>query len=291
MPSEINIKIGDITTAVEWKSGQSGFNIPRAYRSFISDGRADILLGLHLGTPELELGDKVFNSPPIWSLYRNGDASFIHIFDQHSDLRRLLALPPQFKQAVLYFAEPDGQFIDPFFGPTMELLMINYLARGRGVIIHACGIEYNGKGMLFAGESGAGKSTLANLWNRDIGTTVLSDDRTLVRQIDGELWMYGTPWHGEAKFGSPRGIKLEKIFFLRHSQNNAVQPLSVTKSVLKLLQCSFPPYWDAAGMEFTMELFEELATRVPCYELMFEPDKRVIDLLKGYVDTAISINS
>ena len=94
----------------------------------------------------------------------------------------------------------------------MELLMINYLARGHGVIIHACGIDNNGIGMLFAGESGAGKSTLANLWNQEAGVAVLSDDRTLVRQIDGEWWLFGTPWHGEAKFGSRRGIKLEKSF-------------------------------------------------------------------------------
>ena len=163
----------------------------------------------------------------------------------------------------------------------MELLMINYLARGHGVIIHACGIDNNGIGMLFAGESGAGKSTLANLWNQEAGVAVLSDDRTLVRQIDGEWWLFGTPWHGEAKFGSRRGIQLEKIFFLRHSQKNAVQPLSSAASVLRLLQSSFPPFWDAAGMEYSMKLFEALATRVACAELSFWPDERVIQFVNA----------
>ena len=160
------------------------------------------------------------------------------------------------------------------------MLMINYLAQGHGVILHACGIEYDSKGMLFAGESGAGKSTLANLWNQASGVDVMSDDRTLVRQIDGELRMYGTPWHGEAKFGSARGVRLDKIFFLRHAQNNKIQSLSTIQSVQKLLQCSFPPYWDAAGMEYTMGFFEQLTTRVPCYELTFEPDERVIEMFR-----------
>jgi hypothetical protein len=281
MPKILKIKTGDITTAIEWQSGQIEFDIPQAYQPFIADGPGDIRLSLHLGAPELELGDKVFDCQPIWSLHRNSVESVIDIFDHHPNLRRFLVFPPQLNRADLFFAAPGGQFIDPFFGPTMELLMINYLSRGQGVIIHACGIEHNGNGLLFTGESGAGKSTLANMWKREKGVTVLSDDRTMVRYIDGEFRMYGTPWHGEAKFGSPRGVKLEKIFFLRHSQKNAVQPLSVNRSVLKLLQCSFPPYWDAAGMEFTMGFFEELTTRVPCHELAFEPDKRVIEVIKS----------
>jgi hypothetical protein len=289
MPSNLKINIGTITTAVEWQSGQFEFATPPSYKPFICNGRADLHLELHLGAPELELGNKGFDSPPIWSLYRNGDASAVKIFDSFPGLKRLLVLPFQFKRADLYFTEPDGRFIDPFFGPTLELLMINYLAQGYGVIIHACGIEHNGTGLLFTGESGAGKSTLANLWDREKAATVLSDDRTIVRYIDGEFRMYGTPWHGEAKFGAPPGVKLEKIFFLRHSQKNTIQPLSRVESVLRMLQCSFPPYWDAAGMEFTMKFFEKVATHVSCHELAFEPDKRVIDLIRRCADTAAGI--
>jgi len=289
MPSNFKINIGDITTAVEWQSGRYEFDIPQAYQPFIAAGPGDIRMNLHLGAPELELGDKVFDSQPIWCLHRNGAESIIDIFDHHPDLRRLLVFPRQLNRADLFFAAPGGKFIDPFFGPAMELLMVNHLAQGQGAIIHACGIEYNGNGLLFTGESGAGKSTLANMWNREKRAAVLSDDRTIVRYIDGEFRMYGTPWHGEAKFGSPEGVKLEKIFFLRHSQKNAIQPLSRVESVLQMLQCSFPPYWDAAGMEFTMGFFENVATHVSCHELAFEPDKRVIDLIKGHADTASSV--
>jgi hypothetical protein len=120
------------------------------------------------------------------------------------------------------------------------------------------------------------------MWSREKGATVLSDDRTIVRYMDGEFRMYGTPWHGEAKFGSPRGVKLENIFFLRHGRKNAIETLSGSESVLKLLQCSFPPYWDAAGMEYTLRFFEKLSKRVPCCELAFKPDDSVIEMIKRY---------
>ena len=147
--------------------------------------------------------------------------------------------------------------------------------------MHACGIERDGKGYLFAGESGAGKSTLARLWGRQKGVNVFSDDKTIVRQKDGQYWMYGTPWHGEAKFGAPGGVKLENIFFLRHASRNAIQEVTGVPLVTQFLKCSFPPYWDAAGMEFAMEFFSDLAAAVSCQALSFTPDKQVIEFMRA----------
>jgi hypothetical protein len=50
-------------------------------------------------------------------------------------------------------------------------------------------------------------------------------------------------------------------------------------TVQQLLQCSFPPFWEAAGMEYTLELFSELSAAVPCYQLDFKPDRSAIDYI------------
>jgi len=282
MSTLVNIKISDILISIGGDIPQLGRHIPPAYQPFISCGPPEILVRLQRGNVNLRPMRKVFDGSPIWSLYRAGNMSILVIYEEMPGQTMILVYPPRLKTADLYFPAASDRFNNPFFGPALELLMINYLTRRNGVVIHGCGVARNNAGLLFVGESGAGKSTLANLWNRKKGAAVLSDDRTIVRYVDGEFRMYGTPWHGEAKFGSPRGVKLEKIFFLRHSQKNAIQPLSRVESVLQMLQCSFPPYWDAAGMEFTMGFFEKIATRVPCQELAFEPDKRVIEMIKRY---------
>jgi hypothetical protein len=289
MSTLVNIKISDILILIDGDSPQLGWHIPSAYQPFISCGPPNIVMRLQRGNVNLHPMQKVFDGSPIWSLYRAGIMSILVIYEKMPGQTMILVYPPPLKTADLYFPADSDRFNNPFFGPVLELLMINYLARRTGVVIHGCGVAIDNAGLLFVGESGAGKSTLANLWDRAKAATVLSDDRTIVRHIDGEFRMYGTPWHGEAKFGSPRGVKLENIFFLRHGRKNAVETLSGSESVLKLLQCSFPPYWDAAGMEYTLEFFEEIATRVPCHELAFEPDKRVIDLIRRYADTAGSI--
>ena len=275
------IRIGDVPIAVESDARLPDWEILPAYRPFITDDKGDVVLGLHSGIPDTPTGKKVFDSSPIWTLHHHNHTSVFKIFNHFAGLKRVLVLPPDLKRADLYFEEKYDHFLSPFAGPAMELLMINYLARAGGVILHACSIERQGKGYLFAGQSGAGKSTLATLWDQQKGVEVLSDDRTIVRKQDGQFRIYGTPWHGDATFGSARGVKLERIFFLGHGRKNAVADLQGAGAMLQFLQCSFPPYWDAPGMESAMEIFEELATRVTCHELAFKPDDSAIGFVEG----------
>lgn len=280
MSKTLQISIADACIAIEDDDPQNSWEDAPAYRPFVRSGATDISLRLHQGIPDTPAGEAVFDCPPIWTLYRQDGTSILKIFPDLFDQERTLVLPPQLEKADLYFSDQAGRFHDPFYGPAMELLLINYLARGRGSILHACGIAMNGSGILFVGESGAGKSTLAQLWNQEKGVEVLSDDRTIVRQKDEQFLMYGTPWHGEAKFGSPRGVRLERIFFLRHGPSNSIRKLSAPESVSQMLQCSFPPFWDANGMQFSLKFFSELAAGVACQELTFTPDRRVFEFIK-----------
>src|SRR3989449_11671129 len=96
---------------------------------------------------------------------------------------------------------PSGLPVHPLEYPLDELLLIHLLAAGRGVEVHACGVVApNGQGYLFVGQSGAGKTTMARLWQKAQagGIRILSDDRIILRKSNGTVWMYGTPWHGEA---------------------------------------------------------------------------------------------
>jgi hypothetical protein len=274
------IRIGDVAVSLE---GQVSGEIAPAYLPFVAQGKTDISLRLNYGLPDLVVGEKVFESPPIWTLYRENGASAIRIFPETGDLQRTLLLPHHFKHADLYFGDDSIRFIDPYFGPTIELLLMHYLAQERGVILHACGIVIEDKGILFVGESGAGKSTLARLWDQEDGVDILSDDRVIVRKQGREFRVYGTPWHGEAAFGSPREARLERIFFLSHGHENSTREMTGLDPVARLLTCSFPPLWDHLGMEFALEFFSQIAAHVPFQELSFRPEKSVVALVKKIV--------
>jgi hypothetical protein len=277
MSKNLALKIGDVAISIE---GEVSGEIASAYLPFICQGITDISLRLHCGIPDIAVGEKIFESPPIWTLYRENGTSVIRLFPKMEDLQRTLLLPHHLKQADLYFADDRIRFIDPYFGPTIELLLIHYLAQERGVILHACGIVIDDRGILFLGESGAGKSTLATMWDQENGVDILSDDRVIVRKQGGEFRVYGTPWHGEAAFGSPREARLERIFFLRHGKENSVKDLEELDLMSHLLTCSFPPLWDYQAMEFVLELFSQVVAQVPCQELSFRPEKSVLALVK-----------
>jgi hypothetical protein len=285
MSGNLQITIGEVSISIEGDVQKGDWEIVPAYRPFIGPGKTGISLRVHHGLPDTPVGEKAFDCPPIWSLYRENGTSVIKIYHQFLGLKRTLVLPCALEKADLYFPDKSGRFMDPFYGPTMELLMVNYLAQGRGVIIHSCGIARNGRGILFIGESGAGKSTLAKMWHQEDGVEVLSDDRTIVRKKGRHFWMYGTPWHGDAKLGSPRGVRLERIFFIRHGQNNSIKEINGIDPVSQLLTSSFPPYWDPQGMAFTLEVFTDLTAQVPCRELTFRPERSVIDhVIEGFRD-------
>ena len=279
MTENLTIRIADIAIALDGEPQIQPTEIKPAYLPFISTNKPDIHLRMHLDTPQINVAEKIFESAQIWTLYRQGEDFIIKLFEKMNGLKRVLRIPRDFAFADLYFTEPNGSFKDPFFGPTIELLMLNYLARIGSVIVHACGIDYKGKGILFVGESGAGKSTLTKIWDQEPGVEILSDDRVIVRKDKSRYWIYGTPWHGDARFASPAKVKLEKIFFIRHGQTNIAKAVGGTLPVLQFLKASFPPFWDKKCIQFAMDFFNDLAAAVPCRELWFVPDSKIVDFV------------
>jgi hypothetical protein len=283
MSESLTFTIGDVSISIEGEVRKGDWKILPVYRPFIRPGGPDISLCLHVGPFSNSVGKKIFECPPVWALYRQNGTSVIKLFHEYPGVARTLVFPSYFERADLYFEDESGPFIDPFYGPTLEILMVNYLAQGKGVIVHACGIAKAGRGLLFVGESGAGKSTLARLWHQESGVEILGDDRIIVRKRGDQFWAYGTPWHGDAEFALPRAVKLERIFFLRQNQENAMRAVKGVDPVSRFLTCSFPPLWDHAGMEYTLELFNELSADVTCQELAFKRDRTSLDFINKII--------
>ena len=122
---------------------------------------------------------------------------------------------------------------------------------------------------------------MARLWEPQKGIQILSDDRIILRQANQKLWMYGTPWHGEAGFSSRARAPLTRIYFLRHAQKNELLPQRPAQAVGQLFTCSFPPFYNPEALDFTLGFFEEVVKAVPCFELQFLPDESVIELISG----------
>jgi hypothetical protein len=169
---------------------------------------------------------------------------------------------------------PAAGPLNPFEYPLDELICTHWLARGNGIELHACGIvDEHGVGRVFVGHSGAGKTTLSGLWRGPC--TVLSDDRIIVRLAEGRVWMYGTPWHGEALLSAQGRAPLAGIFFLEKAAQLEVRPVPAATAVARLYACSFVPQYDPLAVAGSLDLLGTLVRQVPCRELRFHRSTEV----------------
>jgi hypothetical protein len=251
---------------------------------FITDIRPETKLRVHHDNlPQRSMEKKIFDSGSTWSLYRSQGKYVLQdsTFESDSPPSQLVILESDFKSGDIYNIDESNQnFLpDPLGYPLNQVLMMLLLSRCKGIMLHACAIDDRGDGYLFLGNSGHGKSTIARLWSEN-KATVLNDDRIIVREINGELLMYGTPWPGDFKEVSSKGLPIRKLFFLRHGEKNSAVPRNSAEAVLMLLTRCFPPIWDKKGMEYTMGLCHRIVHKIPCYEFSFEPDRKIADFVK-----------
>ena len=148
--------------------------------------------------------------------------------------------------------------------------------------MHAAGVVADGVGLVFSGPSDAGKSTLSD-FHIARGVPVLSDERVIIRKIDGEFLLCGTPWHGTSHAVSGQVAPLERIYFIRHgSGGHQARRLSSLESSQRFLQQCFLPHWDREAMACTLTFLGELHERVEFYELAFTKDPGIVDFLREH---------
>jgi hypothetical protein len=229
----------------------------------------------------------LFHSGGLWSLFEEPSGY------RFSFLSPLLGMTP-YKEAWL-----DAEFrcgrvllsrryfdtdrpVYPLEYPLDELLMIHRLSRGEGVEVHAVGIsDEQGRGHLFLGHSGAGKSTTARLWLDRPGVRILSDDRIILRARDGQIWMYGTPWHGDAGIASPESAPLTGIYLLEHGNRNERSLLTPGQAAAELFTRCFVTHHSGEGIRFTLEFLDRVAREVPCSIFKFVPDETAVEAICG----------
>lgn len=167
--------------------------------------------------------------------------------------------------------------LHPFVYPFDEVVFLARLSRGRGVLVHACGLVIEGRGFLFLGTSGAGKSTTARLWKERGGVTILSDDRIVIRPDGDGFRIFGTPWHGEAGWETPASARLESVFILEQAARNQIVDLSQAQAVAQMMVRAFPAMWDQQGLEFAVRFLSDMAARVPVSKLQFLPETSAVE--------------
>ena len=272
--------IGDLTSDVALSPSLEPFRIEAGVSDVdISVEWADSL--------SLTCGRELFDSGTTWRLFES-DAGFQ--FDFNDTMfgglpYKRLWVDSCFRQATLQMSQ---QFFAgfplapaPLCYPLDELLIMHRLTQEKAIELHGVGIVGpNGASNLFVGHSGAGKSTTARLWTSLHKVEILSDDRIIVRehpvtennvQVDAtQIYMYGTPWHGEAHFALPQRAPLQRIFVLEHGHGNILTRLTRSQMVAELFARAFVPFHRHEYVDYLLAFLERVADSV-LLSLLFTP--------------------
>ena len=177
-------------------------------------------------------------------------------------------------------AFPVGTAIYPLEYPLDELAMMHRLALGDGIEVHALGLaDEDGRGYLFLGHSGAGKSTTARLWQQR-GVRLLSDDRIILRKQNERIFMYGTPWHGDAGVALPDCAPLSAMFFLEQAPADELVPLSQSKAAAELFARAFVPQYLKSGIQFSLDFADQVTCSVPNSVFRFAPTPGAVEVIR-----------
>lgn len=263
----------------------------RFLRNICATYEADIYITIHSGALKLpKTAERVFHAPFVEEI--NGvqirhKSNFWSIWKYQSDLfiQTIFPLSAPEKSATLKFSltsrewdlwiEADDDKIDPFEYP-LDGLILYYLTVIHGdIMIHASGINMNGRGYLFSGVSGKGKSTMARLWEES-GAIVIHDDRLIIRKTEKGYKMYNTPVYNN---DVPQESSLDKIFLIEHGMDNRYTPIKGALAISQVMTNCIQHNWGHDIIARLLGSVSIMCSTVPTVKLSFKPDKSVINLI------------
>jgi hypothetical protein len=177
----------------------------------------------------------------------------------------------------------DGRKLDSIMmaGPLGGILFRNRLLLSNGIMLHAAAIQWQGKGIVFSAPSGVGKSTQAGLWKKYMGADVINGDRSAVKIVDKQAYVYGSPWCGSSAEYLNQQAPLKAIILLEQAKDNLLLPLDKRTALEGLLPRCFLPYYDDGGeaMDMALKTLDDILSEVPVYLLKCKPEREAVELV------------
>jgi MoaA/NifB/PqqE/SkfB family radical SAM enzyme len=288
-------KIADITVRVESDLPIKENTFHPKFKLFAVNGAGEDTISIrhHFSLPDLnrqDLGIEFYRRPP-WAIYKKGN-SWIYLGISpargYKGLYCIAVSNSDHSRIEIYNdKEQERNFLRGGLNSLTlftsdQILLARILAERQGFYLHSCGVNFNGKGLLFTGHSEAGKSTIATILKGR--TEILCDDRMIIRkQPQAGFRIYGTWSHGDVPDISSGSVSLRAIMFLEKAQENELILLKDKKEVARrILACLIKPFVTVDWWNKTLLTVEEVIKTIPCYILKFDKSKEVIEVLNNY---------
>ena len=286
-----HFQVAGLTFSLTLPDNHPVLDLLHNYDPFETEAAADDIFELKLTEekPE-ERGEVMFQSKeesgePVVGLYHCGDGYMAEFAPSPvSPVSGLLVMSGDFRHGEVY-APGSPKALAFTLNNALMLLFAFASAPFRTLEMHASVVMNGGRGFLFLGRSGTGKSTHSGLWLKHIpGTELLNDDNPVLRVVDGETRVYGSPWSGKTPCYKAQDVPVGAIVRLRQAPENRITRLNVVGAYASVMaSCSgYRPIRALADAQH--ETLARISQQVPCYQLDCLPDEAAARLCKDTVD-------
>lgn len=142
------------------------------------------------------------------------------------------------------------------------------------LLVHASVIRNDGYGYLFTAPSGTGKSTHTHLWYKYIpGSDLMNDDNPVVRVINGQAIIYGSPWSGKTPCYRNISAPIGAITRIEQRPVNEIERLAPVQAFATLLPAVSSMKWDYRVYDGICQCIGNLLQITPVFLLGCRPDE------------------
>lgn len=188
-----------------------------------------------------------------------------------------------FKEGNVYYVGRQRLFVI-----NNALMMMYTFATSNKLttLFHSSVVSHNGKAYMFLGKSGTGKSTHSQLWLKHIeGTELVNDDNPVVRIVNGEARVYGSPWSGKTPCYRNVDYPIGGIVKLKQAPANEIRRMKAVEAYVALAMSISGMRWKKQMGDGIHETENQLTASVPVWHLSCLPDQEAAELCHSTIAT------
>lgn len=175
----------------------------------------------------------------------------------------------------------NGNYNMRSFGLNNALMLIFAFAGShhQTLLIHASLVRQNGYGYAFIAKSGTGKSTQVSSWLRYIpGCDLMNDDNPIVRLVEGNVNIYGSPWSGKTPCYRKVRARLGAVTRIDRAKTNSIERLGPLEAFASFLPSCSSMKWDSDIYDHICDTVGQVVERIGIYTLHCLPDREAAEI-------------
>lgn len=261
------------------------------YSNFLQleeEAKYDASVVCHAGLPDKStyegevIFDAVLDKQRLWQVVQAPNELAFIVFNPNKieEIQQVAFLNDTSTEWQVYshvLKQNDESFISPLSYPIGALILYYLTLNSNAFMIHASGVWDGETGRIFSGFSNVGKSTLAKIWEEE-GAHIVNDDRLIVREVNGEFFMYNTPMpYADLN----KQAQVSKFYFPFHAKKNSAEKLTGTHALPQLKAFCFQHNYDKKYTEHLMTQLERITQHTSTYKLGVVPTPSIIDFIRS----------